>query len=62
MVYTTLSSVEIGSADIRVSYTGWSRHVHASRVGGRLRSVDYKCMTVICAFYCCNRLQGWIIV
>ena len=28
----------------------------------KLSSVDYKCMTVICAFYCCNRLQGWIIV
>ena len=37
MVYTTLSSVEIGSADIRVSYTGLSRHVHASRVGGTLQ-------------------------
>ena len=35
-MYKTLSSVEIGSADIGVSYIGWSRHVHASRVGGRL--------------------------
>ena len=39
MVSETLSSVEIGSADIRVNYTGLSRHVHASRVGGRLRRV-----------------------
>ena len=39
MVYTTLSSVEIGSADIRVSYTGLSRHVHTSRVGGTLNRV-----------------------
>ena len=36
MVYKTLSRVEIGSADIGVSYTGWSGHVHARRVGGRL--------------------------
>ena len=33
MVYKTFSSIEIGSADIRVSYTGWSRNVQASRVG-----------------------------
>ena len=38
MVYTALSSVEIGSADIRVSYTSLSRHVPANRVGGRLRT------------------------
>ena len=33
MVYKTLSTVEIVSADIGVSYTGWIRHFHASRVG-----------------------------
>ena len=38
MVYTALSSVEIGSEDIRVNFTSLSRHVHASRVGGRLRT------------------------
>ena len=35
MLYKTLSCVEKDQLIIGVSYTGWSRHVHASRAWGR---------------------------